>query len=97
MYAREQEFDFERLYGALGEEGKGRKALGIAEGLEDAGRGGRRWGGIKGLLGCGLLWRSDVRKRRMESEVDRAVGSNGLYLSGKFFELRGSNFDGVIM
>ncbi|PMD40324.1 hypothetical protein L207DRAFT_511830, partial [Hyaloscypha variabilis F] len=45
MYSRDEEFDFERLgefegvYGALGDERKGRKALAIAEGLEDAGRG----------------------------------------------------------
>ncbi|KAE9362940.1 hypothetical protein N431DRAFT_294476, partial [Stipitochalara longipes BDJ] len=39
MYVRDEEFDFERLYGNLNEEGKGKKALAIAEGLEDAGRG----------------------------------------------------------
>jgi hypothetical protein len=45
MYVRDEEFDFERLfdfeklYGALGDEAKGRKALRIAEGLEDAGKG----------------------------------------------------------
>jgi tetratricopeptide (TPR) repeat protein len=37
MYEREEEFDFERLYRALGDREKGEKALGIAEGLEDAG------------------------------------------------------------
>jgi hypothetical protein len=37
MYEREEEFDFERLYGKLGDREKGEKALGIAEGLEDAG------------------------------------------------------------
>jgi hypothetical protein len=45
MYKREKENDFEhlgdfeRVYGALGDEEKGRKALVIAEGLEDAGKG----------------------------------------------------------
>jgi hypothetical protein len=39
MYARVKEFDFEGLYAALGCEVKARKALRIAEGLEDAGRG----------------------------------------------------------
>lgn len=41
MYEREIPFDFEGIYGkeglGLDDEGKGRKALGIAEGLEDAG------------------------------------------------------------
>ena len=37
MYEREEDFDFERLYRALGDREKGEKALGIAEGLEDAG------------------------------------------------------------
>jgi hypothetical protein len=37
MYEREVSFDFESLYGSLDDDGKGRKALGIAEGLEDAG------------------------------------------------------------
>jgi hypothetical protein len=45
MYVREKGFDFETLYDRLDDEVKGRKALGIAEGLEDAGRGGEavRW------------------------------------------------------
>jgi hypothetical protein len=37
MYEREVPFDFEGIYGGLDDEGKGRKALDIAEGLEDAG------------------------------------------------------------
>jgi 2OG-Fe(II) oxygenase superfamily len=53
MYVRKTEFDFERLYGALNDEGKGRKALGIAEGLEDAGRGTEAVGWYKRAFG---LW-----------------------------------------
>lgn len=37
MYEREEAFTFERMCGGLGEREKGMKALGIAEGLEDAG------------------------------------------------------------
>ncbi len=37
MYEREENFDFERLYVELGNEEKGRKALQIAESLEDGG------------------------------------------------------------
>jgi hypothetical protein len=39
MYRREKDFDFEEFCGkrALGREERGRKALGVAEGLEDAG------------------------------------------------------------
>ena len=37
MYWRDEEFDFERLCQGLGDREKGEKALGIAEGLEDAG------------------------------------------------------------
>ncbi|KAL5324957.1 hypothetical protein ACEPPN_006078 [Leptodophora sp. 'Broadleaf-Isolate-01'] len=40
MYWRDEEFDFEKLYeGDGGEERRGRRALAIAEGLEDAGKG----------------------------------------------------------
>jgi hypothetical protein len=42
MYWRDEEFDFERLCegdGEMGSERRGRRALAIAEGLEDAGRG----------------------------------------------------------
>jgi hypothetical protein len=53
MYVRERDFDFEGLYGVLDEEGKGRKALGIAERLEDAGRGGEAVGWYKRAFG---LW-----------------------------------------
>jgi len=53
MYVRDRDFDFETLYRELGNKAKGSKALGVAEGLEDAGRE-RRWGGIRRLLGCGL-------------------------------------------
>jgi hypothetical protein len=53
MYVRDEAFDFERLYGRMGDEGKGRKALGIAEGLEDAGRGGEAVGWYKKAFG---LW-----------------------------------------
>jgi hypothetical protein len=37
MYEREEEFDFERICGGLGDREKGMKALRIAERLEDAG------------------------------------------------------------
>ncbi|KAF8850545.1 hypothetical protein BDZ45DRAFT_731498 [Acephala macrosclerotiorum] len=37
MYRRVKEFDFEELYGGLGDEEKGRKMLEIAERLEDSG------------------------------------------------------------
>lgn len=37
MYEREVPFDFDGIYGGLDDEGKGKKALLIAEGLEDAG------------------------------------------------------------
>jgi hypothetical protein len=45
MYVRDKDFDFETLYGRQDGEVKGRKALSIAEGLEDAGKGGEavRW------------------------------------------------------
>jgi len=40
MYWRDEEFDFERLCeGEGGDERRGRRALAIAEGLEDAGKG----------------------------------------------------------
>ena len=42
MYWRDEEFDFERLCegdAEMGSEKRGRRALAIAEGLEDAGRG----------------------------------------------------------
>lgn len=47
MFIRDKNFDFESLYGVLDGEAKGRKALGIAEGLEDAGRGGEAVGWYK--------------------------------------------------
>jgi hypothetical protein len=37
MYEREVPFDFEDIHGGLDNEGKGRKALALAEGLEDSG------------------------------------------------------------
>lgn len=37
MYEREVPFDFERISGGLDDEEKGRQALALAEGLEDAG------------------------------------------------------------
>lgn len=53
MYVRDEAFDFERLCRGMGDEGKGRKALGIAEGLEDAGRGNEAVGWYKKAFG---LW-----------------------------------------
>jgi len=59
MYVRDGAFDFERLCRGMGDEEKGRKALGIAEGLEDPGRGGEAVGwykkafGLWPTLGCG--------------------------------------------
>jgi hypothetical protein len=47
MYEREVAFDFERMYGELGEEEKARRMLRIAEGLEDAGKGGEAVGWYK--------------------------------------------------
>jgi hypothetical protein len=53
MYVRDETFDFERLYGGMGNEERGKKALSIAEGLEDAGRGGEAVGWYKKAFG---LW-----------------------------------------
>ena len=53
MFVRDKDFDFEGLYGGLGDEVKGRKALGIAEGLEEAARGTEAVGWHKRAFG---LW-----------------------------------------
>ncbi len=53
MYVRDETFDFERLCKGMDDEQKGRKALGIAEGLEDAGRGSEAVGWYKRAFG---LW-----------------------------------------
>ncbi len=50
------------MYGRLDNRGRGRKALGIAERLEDAGRWLEAVGGISGLLGCSRSWTNDEEK-----------------------------------
>jgi hypothetical protein len=53
MYVRDEAFDFERLCKGMGDEEKARKALRIAEGLEDVGRGNEAVGWYKRAFG---LW-----------------------------------------